>query len=47
MTDPKDNGSRKDWVEPTIRELDIRETFAFIGRGADVGGNPTIDCQRS
>lgn len=47
MTDPKDTASRKDWVEPSIRELDIRETFALPGRGADIGGNPTIDCQRS
>lgn len=38
---------RQTWVEPEIRELDVRETSAAIGRGNDVGGNPTIDCQRS
>ncbi len=35
------------WVEPEIRELNVRETMAFIGTGADVGGNPAPDCQRS
>lgn len=35
------------WVEPEVRELDIMETFALPRRGADVRGNPTIDCQRS
>lgn len=35
------------WVEPEINELDVMETFAFPNRGADVGGNPYIDCQRS
>jgi hypothetical protein len=38
---------RKDWIEPEIRELDVRETFAFPNVGADVGGNPAPDCQRS
>lgn len=38
---------RKEWVEPEIRELDVRDTFAFPRRGADVGGNPYVDCQRS
>lgn len=47
MVHSEDNRDLKAWVEPNIRELEIRETFAFIGRGADVGGNPTIDCQRS
>lgn len=47
MTPSHNDSGRKDWVEPEIRELDIRETFQFPGRGADVGGNPTIDCQRS
>lgn len=47
MANSNDNLDLKTWVEPTIRELDVRETFAFIGRGADIGGNPTIDCQRS
>jgi hypothetical protein len=38
---------RRPWVEPEIRELDVRETSAFPGTGADAGGNPTPDCQRS
>lgn len=41
------NDQRKDWVEPEIRSLDIEETFALPGLGADVGGNPFPDCQRS
>lgn len=41
------NNSKKKWVEPEIRELDVLETFAFPNRGADVGGNPDADCQRS
>ncbi|HEX4847419.1 MAG TPA: hypothetical protein VFV30_04700 [Novosphingobium sp.] len=47
MTQPNQKTERKTWMEPEIRELDIRETFAFPGRGADIGGNPSIDCQRS
>lgn len=47
MMPAQNDSDRKNWIEPEIRELDIRETFAFPGRGADVGGNPTIDCQRS
>lgn len=35
------------WVDPEIRELSVRETFALPGRGADVGGNAFPDCQRS
>jgi hypothetical protein len=38
---------RLDWVEPDIQELDVLETFAASNRGADVGGNPYVDCQRS
>jgi hypothetical protein len=41
------NTERKPWVEPTVRELDIAETHALPGRGADVGGNMFVDCQRS
>ena len=41
------NTPRKDWVEPEIHELDVRDTFAFPGVGADVGGNAFPDCQRS
>ena len=47
MSDQTHNTARKVWVEPEIRDLDVGETNAFISRGADVGGNPTIDCQRS
>ncbi len=41
------NTRRKSWVEPTIRELDIQETHAAPGLGADIGGNAFPDCQRS
>lgn len=41
------NNPKKKWVEPEIRELDVLETFAFTGAGADVGGNPFPDSQRS
>ena len=46
MTEPQDN-TRKPWIEPKITELELRETYAFGFRGADVGGNPAIDSQRS
>lgn len=35
------------WVDPEILELNISDTFAFPGLGADVGGNAFPDCQRS
>lgn len=38
---------RKPWVAPQIEELNVRDTAALPGRGADVGGNPSPDCQRS
>lgn len=38
---------RESWVEPEVRTLDVRETYADIGRGADIGGNPAVDSQRS
>ncbi|MBN8502045.1 MAG: hypothetical protein J0M19_12950 [Sphingomonadales bacterium] len=41
------NRDRRVWINPEIVELELNETNAFIGRGADVGGNPSIDCQRS
>ena len=48
MNNPhKSKDDRKSWIEPEVRELDVRDTFALPNRGADVGGNPTIDCQRS
>lgn len=39
--------SKLTWVDPEIRELDVRETFALPRLGADIGGNPSPDCQRS
>jgi hypothetical protein len=41
------NNPKKKWVEPEICELDVLETFALGGLGADVGGNPYPDSQRS
>ncbi len=38
---------RKPWMEPEIRELDVRETSLSPGVGNDAGGNPSPDCQRS
>lgn len=38
---------REAWVEPEIRELDVQETNAQPGVGADAGGNPFPDCQHS
>lgn len=38
---------RKTWIEPQVRELDVRETFADPGLGTDVRGNPFPDCQLS
>ena len=35
------------WVEPEITQLDVVETAQFPRLGADVGGNPYPDCQRS
>ncbi|MBK9239966.1 MAG: hypothetical protein IPL75_06815 [Acidobacteria bacterium] len=42
-----ESSAGKLWVEPEIRELNVRETMAFPGEGADVGGNPFPDCQLS
>ena len=42
-----DGAVRPAWVDPEITELEFNETNSFPGRGADVGGNPAIDCQRS
>lgn len=42
-----DSIKRDAWVEPEIRDLDVMETNAFPRLGADVGGNPGPDCQRS
>ncbi len=39
--------ARLAWEQPEIRELDVRETSQFPGRGNDAGGNPSADCQRS
>ena len=38
---------KQGWVEPEIRELDVRETSVFPGTGADAGGNPAPDSQHS
>jgi hypothetical protein len=43
----QESNVRKAWVEPEVRELDVRETSAFPGLGFDAGGNPSPDCQRS
>ncbi len=40
-------GEQCTWVEPEIRELDVLDTFQIPIVGADVGGNPAPDCQRS
>ena len=42
-----DTVNREAWIEPEIRDLDVQETNAQPGFGADVGGNPFPDCQRS
>ena len=42
-----DSVKRDAWVEPEIRDLDVQETNAQPGRGADAGGNPFPDCQAS
>ena len=48
MSEPKgNNDTRRPWIVPAICELDVRETSALQGRGADVGGNPVVDCQKS
>ena len=39
--------TKRPWVDPEVVELDVRESHAFPGLGADVGGNPSPDCQRS
>ncbi len=41
------NNTKQNWIEPEIRTLDLTETFAFPNLGADVGGNPAVDCQQS
>lgn len=43
----KPDQSKLEWVEPEIRVLNVLETFALPNRGADVRGNPYVDCQRS
>jgi hypothetical protein len=42
-----ENTSKMVWIEPEIRDLDVQETNAQPGAGADVGGNPFPDCQAS
>ncbi len=38
---------KQSWVEPEIRELDVRETAVAPHLGADAGGNPCPDSQHS
>ena len=45
--DVAENTKKAAWVDPEIRDLDVQETNAFPRLGADVGGNPFPDCQRS
>ena len=48
MSEPENNNeARRPWIKPETIELDVRETAAFPNRGADPGGNPAADCQRS
>jgi hypothetical protein len=42
-----DSIKREAWIEPEIRDLDVQETNAQPGGGADVGGNAFPDCQSS
>ena len=42
-----ENTHKMVWFEPEIRDLDVQETNAQPGVGADVGGNPFPDCQAS
>lgn len=37
---------RKEWIEPEVRSLEIRETAAFTKLGNDAG-TMGADCQRS
>ena len=39
--------ARQRWIDPEISELDVRETAAVPGPGADAAGNPSPDCQAS
>ena len=41
----KDSVELKPWIEPEIRTLEIAETHAFFGVGADGSSYP--DCTRS
>ena len=49
MSGPTQNDPavQRPWIAPEIRELDVRASAQLPARGADVGGNPSIDCQRS
>lgn len=42
-----DSVKRETWIEPEVRDLDVQETNAQPGPGADVGGNAFPDCQAS
>jgi len=47
MTETQQPTERQLWIEPEILVLDVRETSAFPGPGADAGGNAFPDCQFS
>jgi hypothetical protein len=42
-----DSVKRETWIDPEVRDLDVQETNAQPGPGADVGGNAFPDCQAS
>ena len=42
-----ENKQKMNWLEPEVRDLDVQETNAQPGPGADVGGNAFPDCQAS
>ncbi len=47
MNEIETKQARRPWIMPEMRELEVRETAALPNRGADAGGNPFVDCQRS
>lgn len=45
MTDQTNTSELQIWVEPKVRELNVRETFGVPNRGTDFSVWP--DCTRS
>lgn len=43
----KNSDALLQWVDPEISVLNVRETAASPGIGADIGGNAAPDCQLS